>query len=313
MVLLLCGTGKRILLIKTDGTNMTTDTLKYQFKTANIVVKLIAINTIIFLFTTLGSWIFKTTPVDLMSWFVLPVALKSLVVQIWSLLTYSFLHFDFWHIFMNMLMLYWFGQIVLNIFTEKRFLTIYLLGAISGGLLFVSAYHLFPVLDGTLAYLIGASAAVRAIMIFIAAYSPNTEIRIIFFNVKLWHIGVFVVLSDLIQMPNSGNSGGLIAHLGGAIFGYIYAIQLKKGNDIGKGFEKLMDKLVGMFKPKAKSNLKTVHKTKKRPSKTVTRTTSAKKDLNQAQIDAILDKISKSGYESLTKQEKDFLFKAGKD
>ncbi|WP_109852042.1 rhomboid family intramembrane serine protease [Aquimarina sp. AU58] len=292
---------------------MTTNNLSYQFKTANVIIKLIVINVALFLFATLGSWIFKTSPGALMEWFVLPVDPGSLIIQPWSMLTYSFLHFDFWHIFWNMLVLYWFGQYVLNLFTEKRFLTIYVLGAICGGLLFVLAYNLFPVLNNTLAYLIGASAAVRAIMIFIAAYTPNSEVRIFVFNVKLWQIGVFVVLSDLIQIPTSGNAGGLIAHLGGALFGYMYAIQLKKGNDIGAWFEKLMDGLSAMFTPKKKSPLKTVHKSKthkRAPKKTVT---SATKTPNQKQIDAILDKISKSGYDSLTKEEKDFLFKAGKE
>ncbi|MBW1294519.1 rhomboid family protein [Aquimarina litoralis] len=295
------------------------DDLKLKFRTANIVVKLIVINAILFLFARLGAWVIGTQPSALMEWFVLPAKLESLILQVWGLLTYSFLHFDFMHIFWNMFVLYLFGQFVLNLFTEKRFLTIYLVGAISGGLLFVLAYNVIPVLQGQLAYLIGASAAVRAIMIFIAAYIPNTEVRLIFVNVKLWHIGVFVVLMDLIQLsgqsPETGNAGGLIAHLGGALYGYLYAVQLKKGNDIGSGFEKFMDAVVSMFKPKKKSPLKTVHKAKK-PKNTKTKGTNSSskvKNPNQAEIDAILDKISKSGYDSLTKQEKDFLFKAGKD
>ncbi|MBP2832354.1 rhomboid family intramembrane serine protease [Aquimarina sp. U1-2] len=295
---------------------MTSNNLAYQFRTANIVIKLIVVNVILFLLAILASWIFKISPGVLMSWFVLPVDLGDLVIQFWSILTYSFLHFDFWHIFWNMLVLYWFGQYVLNLFTEKRFLTIYLLGAICGGLLFVFSYNVFPVLSGSLAYLIGASAAVRAIMIFIATYTPTAEVRIIFFNVKLWQIGVFVVLSDLIQIPTSGNAGGLIAHMGGAIFGYFYAIQLKKGNDIGTWFEKLMDGFTAMFTPKKKSPLKTVHRSKTYTKSRKTTTATQKrytKTPNQAQIDAILDKISKSGYDSLTKEEKDFLFKAGKE
>ncbi|WP_103866586.1 rhomboid family intramembrane serine protease [Aquimarina sp. I32.4] len=292
---------------------MTTNNLLYQFKTANIVIRLIVINAALFLSATLCSWIFKTSPGILMNWFVLPVDPGSLLFQFWSVLTYSFLHFDFWHIFWNMLVLYWFGPYVLNLFTEKRFLTIYLLGAICGGVLFVAAYNLFPVLNGSLAYLIGASAAVRAIMIFIAAYTPNSEVRIIFFNVKLWHIGVFVVLSDLIQIPTSANAGGLIAHLGGAIFGYMYAVQLKNGKDIGEWFEKLMDRIAALFIFKKKSPLKTVHKSKTYKKTTARTKNSSTKTLNQQQIDAILDKISKSGYDSLTKEEKDFLFKAGKE
>ena len=307
---------------------MASNDLTYKWKTANIMIKLIVINAIVFLVGTLGSWIIKMSTgndffssYDLLKWFVLPSNLGSLILQVWGVITYAFVHFGFWHIFWNMLMLYWFGQYVLNLFTEKRFLTIYLLGGICGGILFVLAYNIFPGLNkGGDSFLLGASAAVLAIVIFIATYTPNAEIRVFFFTVKLWQVGLFMVLMDLIQLPNqhptTGNAGGLIAHIGGAAFGYLYAIQLKKGNDLGAGFEKFMDSISGLFKPKKKSPLKTVHKSKK---STVHSSTSAKskssgvKSEHQAKIDAILDKISKSGYESLTKDEKDFLFKAGKE
>ncbi|WP_167597127.1 rhomboid family protein [Leeuwenhoekiella sp. ZYFB001] len=291
--------------------------LSYQYKTANIVVKLIVINVLVWIGFMLLEWMLNSGSI-FSQWFSLPTDLSRLLIQPWSLLTYAFLHAGFWHIFWNMLILYWFGQIVLNLFTEKRFLTIYLLGALAGGVLFVLAYNLFPVLITSSAYLVGASAAVRAIMIFIAAYTPNTEVRVIFFNVKLWHIGVFVVLTDLIQIPSSGNAGGLLAHVGGAIFGYVYAQQLSKGNDIGLWWERLADSFVNLFKSKPKSakkaNMKTVYKNQASAQKSTYRSGSrVSKNEQQAQIDAILDKISKSGYDSLSKAEKDFLFKAGKD
>lgn len=291
--------------------------LSYQYKTANIVVKLIVINVLVWIGFMLLEWMLNSGSI-FSQWFSLPTDLSRLLIQPWSLLTYAFLHAGFWHIFWNMLILYWFGQIVLNLFTEKRFLTIYLLGALAGGVLFVLAYNLFPVLITSSAYLVGASAAVRAIMIFIAAYTPNTEVRVIFFNVKLWHIGVFVVLTDLIQIPSSGNAGGLLAHVGGAIFGYVYAQQLSKGNDIGLWWERLADGVVNLFKSKPKSakkaNMKTVYKNQASVQKSTYRSGSrVSKNEQQAQIDAILDKISKSGYDSLSKAEKDFLFKAGKD
>ena len=210
-----------------------------------------------------------------------------------------------------MIVLFWFGPFILNLFTAKRFLTIYLLGAIFGGLLYIVAYNLFPVFTDQSGYLLGASAAVRAIMIFIAAYIPNTQIRIFFFNVKLWQVGLFVVLLDLLQIPTSGNAGGLLAHLGGALFGYVYALQLAKGNDIGKWFEALMDKVSNLFKSRSQRPFKKVHRTsqKSRPS----HKNESEKSSHQKKIDGILDKIGKSGYESLTKAEKDFLFKAGKE
>ncbi|MCC4212315.1 rhomboid family intramembrane serine protease [Leeuwenhoekiella parthenopeia] len=294
---------------------MATNDLSYKFKTANIVIRLIVINVVVWLTLMLLEWALNMGPV-LTRWLSLPTDLGRLVIQPWSLLTYAFLHGGFFHIFWNMIILYWFGQIVLNLFTEKRFLTVYLLGALAGGALYVLAYNLFPVLITSTAYLVGASAAVRAIMIFIATYTPNTEVRLIFFNVKLWYIGVFVVLMDLIQLPTSGNAGGLLAHLGGALFGYLYATQLAKGNDIGAWWERLSDTVVGWFKAKPKqpkkAKMKTVYKNESRTNAGYASSRMSKSE-QQKRIDTILDKISKSGYESLSKEDKDFLFKAGKE
>ena len=290
---------------------MAIDNLTYQFKTAGIIVKIIVINLAVFLIVNLGSFLFNSSHYQITQWFVLPESLNEFVLQPWSFITYSFLHFGFWHLFWNMLWLYWFGGFVLNLFSPKRFLTIYLLGAISGGILYVLAYNIFPVFSKSQGYLLGASAAVRAIVIFIAAYAPNTRVRLFVFNIQLWHIGAFVVLMDLIQLPNSPNAGGLLAHLGGALLGYFYAVQLVKGNDIGKWFENGMDWFEGLFQTKAKKPFRKVHRTK---SSTSMRSNLDKdKTMNQKKIDSILDKIGKSGYDSLTKAEKDFLFNAGKE
>ena len=290
---------------------MAANSLFNQFKRTDVLLKIIMINTGIFFIVYLGSFLFQVRAGDLTSWLVLPEDILSLLLQPWSLITYSFMHFNFWHLFWNMIILYWFGAYVLNLFKEKRFLTIYLLGAICGGLLYVLAYNLFPVFNTTNTRLLGASAAVRAIMIFIAAYTPNTQVRLFFFRVKLWQIGVFVVLWDMVQLPVSGNAGGLLAHLGGALFGYIYAIQLTRGNDIGKWFEDMIDWFVSLFKPKQKRPFKKVHRTVQKTRRDISKSTI--KDEQQQKIDAILDKIGKSGYDSLTMEEKDFLFKAGKD
>jgi membrane associated rhomboid family serine protease len=244
-------------------------------------------------------------------WFVLSDDFDTLLFRPWTLITYGFLHFGFLHILFNMLWLYWFGQFVLNLFTGKRLLTVYLLGALFGGLLFVVAYNLFPAFEQSRGFLIGASGAVTAIMVFIATYTPNTEVRIFTFTIKLWHIALFLFLLDLVRIPSSGNAGGLMAHVGGAIFGYIYAIQLAKGHDIGLWFENIMDWVANLFKPRSKKPFKTVHRTKR--NTTATAKPNKDKSAHQKKVDGILDKIGKSGYESLTKAEKDFLFKAGKD
>jgi len=287
-----------------------TNNLLDQYKQLSIVLKIIVINTLIFLIFYLASFFFKLSLSTLVSWFVLPTSFLEIVFQPWSFVTYAFLHAGFWHLFWNMYLLYWFGLYVLNLFTSKRFLTIYLLGAINGGLFYVLAYNLFPVFNNISSNLMGASAAVLAIVIFIATYTPDAMVRIFTFRIKLWQIGLVMVLLDLFQLPSSGNAGGLIAHMGGAIFGYVYAIQLKKGNDIGIWFENLIDTVVNLFKSNKHKHFKQVHKTKQTATKKTKRNPT---NNHQIKIDLILDKIGKSGYDSLTKAEKDFLFKAGKD
>lgn len=290
---------------------MATTNFLNQYKTANILVKLIVINVAVFLAVYLGSFILSTSPQYFSRWFVLSDNFDTLLFRPWTLITYGFLHFGFLHILFNMVWLYWFGQIVLNLFTGKRLLTVYLLGALFGGLLFVIAYNLFPAFAESRGFLIGASGAVTAIMVFIATYTPNTEVRIFTFTIKLWHIALFLFLFDLVRIPTSGNAGGLMAHVGGAIFGYIYAIQLAKGNDISKWFENILDWVANLFKSQKNNPFKKVHRTTHATSKR-SKSKEAKSG-HQKKVDGILDKIGKSGYESLTKEEKDFLFKAGKE
>ncbi|WP_299260987.1 rhomboid family intramembrane serine protease [uncultured Aquimarina sp.] len=293
------------------------DDLKLKFKRFTIVEKLIVINIVVFVsFYLLNTFafLFNASSGFLMDWFVFPKEFGSFLTQPWSIITYAFLHSGLWHIASNMIILYFSGRYFVSYLTGKRVLTVYFLGAIFGALLYMLSYNLFPAFsDIGDSVLLGASASVMAILIATATYIPNMSIRLMFIgSIKFWWIAAFFVIMDLIQIP-ANNSGGHIAHLGGALFGYLYASQLKKGNDIGSWFEKLMDAVISLFKPRKKSPLKTVHKAKKSKNTTRKTTLSATKNPNQAQIDAILDKISKSGYDSLTKQEKDFLFKAGKD
>lgn len=289
--------------------------IKYQYARLSVSEKLIAINVFVFIIMWLITALIGP---NIENWFVLPQDFFDFLVQPWSIVTYSFLHGGFFHILWNMYILHVAGRIMLNLFDGKRFLNVYFLGVILGGLLFLLSYNIFPALMGQQTSLIGASAGVMAVLIFVCTYIPNQEVRVIFFNVKLWQVGIFVVLSDLIQIPMGGNVGGHLAHLGGALLGYIYARQLHKGNDIGEGFSKLMDGIADLFK---KGNVTVGSGRKKAPMKTVYRkrqagtrsNSNSTKNNHQQKIDAILDKISKSGYESLSKAEKDYLFKAGKE
>ena len=293
----------------------------YKLKTATITEKLIVVNLAVFilffLFRTI-AFLFKLPSDFLMEWFVFPKEPGEFLFKPWSIITYAFLHSGIWHILSNMLILYYAGIYFLNYFSAKKLLNFYFLGAIFGALVYMASYNLFPAFQGTgRSYLIGASAAVMSVFIGIATHIPHMRIRLIIIgSIKFWWIAAFFVVLDVVQIPIS-NPGGHLAHLGGAAFGYIYAKQLGKGNNIASGFERMMDWFGSLFsgnKPVRKSNLKTVHRRKSTSGTSSPLTTRQRnKKEEQEKIDAILDKISKSGYDSLTKQEKDYLFNAGKD
>ncbi|MEM1338152.1 MAG: rhomboid family intramembrane serine protease [Bacteroidota bacterium] len=286
--------------------------LNYYFARLNVSEKLIALNAGVFILVGLAAALLGVPADSVLYWFELPNDLFAFLGKPWTLVTYSFFHAGFWHVFWNMIMLYFSGKIFLNLFDSQRFLNVYFLGVILGGLVFLLSYNIFPTLLDTNSALIGASAGVTAVLLFICSYIPNQEVRIIFFNVKLWHVGAFFVLVDLIQIQFGGNIGGRLAHLGGAFLGYFYARQLLNGKDIGEGFSKLWRGIANIFKARSKKPpLKTVYR--KKAAGTSKGGINYDKEARQRKIDAILDKISKSGYESLSKDEKDFLFKAGKE
>lgn len=289
---------------------------------ATMSEKLIAINVIAFVlfffFKTL-AFLFNFESDFVLEWLVFPKEPGEYLFKPWTIITYAFLHGGLWHLLSNMLILYFSGIYFLNYFSPKKMLNFYFLGGIFGALVYMASYNLFPAFQGMgRSYLIGASAAVMSILVGIATHIPHMRVRLILLgSIKLWWIAAFLVIIDIIQIPIS-NPGGHLAHLGGAGFGYLYASQLGKGNNIASGFEKLLDWIGSLFSsspssPK-RSNLKTVHR--RRNTGTTTSGFSShvrNKKEEQEKIDAILDKISKSGYDSLTKQEKDFLFNAGKD
>lgn len=287
--------------------------LRYQFTRLSIAQKLIVVNVGVYIVNAILPFLFGLEGDAFMRWFELPKDLGRFFTQPWSIVTYSFFHGGIWHLFWNMIILYFASRIFLNLFGSRKLINVYFLGVIFGGLIFMLSYNIFPVFSGVRTALIGASAGVTAVLIFVCSYIPNQEVRLFFFNIKLWYLGVFVVLLDLIQIPSSGNAGGHMAHLGGALMGYVYARQLLKGNDIGAWFSSMLDSANEMFKPrrKAKAPMKTVYK--KKGQKGRRDDVDYDRESKQRRIDAILDKISKSGYESLSKEEKDYLFKAGKE
>jgi membrane associated rhomboid family serine protease len=306
-----------MILTKIDGIKMTNrQQLIYKYKTASILEKLIAINVILFVLTFLVKTILFLVGVDanpLIEWLSFPQELSELVFKPWSIITYAFMHAGIWHIIFNMLVLHFGGTHFLTYYSGKRLLNYYIMGAIFGALMYMLSYSLLPAFSSlSQGYMVGASASVMAVFIGITTKVPNTQVRLFVFNLKLWWIAAFFVISDIVQIP-LGNAGGHLSHLGGALVGYLYTTQLDKGNDIGKWIENTISSIERFFasKPKStkstKARMKTVYKNKSYAKTTIN------KSEKQKRIDAILDKISKSGYESLSKEEKDFLFNAGKD
>ena len=282
------------------------DNLKSKFVTFSIAEKIILINTICFVLPMLLNvifFLFNLPSSAYLDWFQLSPKIGTFITKPWTLVTYSFIHSSFFHLLWNMLLLFYAGRLLLNLFPNSLFINIYFLGVISGGLIFIVSYALFPVFAGNYPPMIGASAGVMAVFIFICTYTPNQEIRFFFLNLKLKYLGLAFFFLDVIQIPY-GNAGGHLAHIGGALLGFFYARNLADGRDIGRGFENVWQ---AIFKRK---QLKTVYRA---PQKKSTLNKNGNYGNHQNRIDAILDKINKSGYDSLSKDEKDYLFRAGKD
>ncbi len=292
-------------------TSLTYD-IKDKLKRLNVFEKIIAINVLVFFVGWLIKVIRRIPRQSTLNWFELPKDAFDFILQPWSIITYGFVHYGLFHLLFNMLVLYFVSRTMVNLFPSKQSLNIYVLGIISGGLAFLAVYNVLPAnFSRLVGPLVGASAGVNALLIFICAYMPYREAQFFAVRIKLWHIGVALVAFDVLGLMFGGNQGGRVAHLGGSLLGYLYATQLIKGKDIGKGFGAFMDGVANWFKPK--STLKTVHRKQKKKSFAGHNKSEFNEFNKQKRIDLILDKISKSGYESLTAEEKAFLFKAGKD
>ena len=261
----------------------------------NIVEKIILFNITLYLLPFVLKtvlFLFNIKGLSIVNWFTIDATLSEFILKPWSILTYGFIHGSFSHIFWNMLILYYFGNILKNIFGEKLILNLFLSGIVAGGLTYLISYNLFPVFKGVNSVMIGASAGVMSVLFFLAAYDPQYRIRIIFFDIKILYIALFLFFYDIIQIPLN-NSGGHIAHIGGALWGYYYSVKYNNGSD-------LVNSILSYFKKN----------TNNKPS---LKSKTDNKSFNQDKIDEILDKISDSGYDSLTKSEKEYLFKVGKD
>ena len=278
--------------------------IKQVFKSNNIFTKLIYINLGVFLLVQIAGLIFFLSGQEnnlLVDYLSVPADINALALQPWSIFTYMFLHEGFMHILFNLLWFFWFGRIFLEFLDYKKLLSLYIYGGIFGAIFFIIAYNLFPVFDPIKHYSValGASASVLAIVIAISTYVPNYTINLMFIGaVKIKYIAMFSIILDILSI-SGGNVGGHIAHLGGALFGYLFALQLRTKKRSSNGF-------ANPFKRKKK--VRVTHKNIPKDDQTY----NVNKAKNQVQIDKILEKISKSGYSSLTKEEKEILFSASK-
>jgi membrane associated rhomboid family serine protease len=294
----------------------TGELLKQAFLGKNVLSRLMLINTVVFLivsFINLFTFLFAAgetgsqLPLSILGQYLaLPSSFAALASKPWTIITYMFLQEDFFHILFNLIMLYFGGLLFIEYLGEKRLLWSYLAGGIVGALFFLVAFNVFPAFEPVkgIAVALGASASVLAIIIAVATYVPDYTVQLLFIGrVKLKYLAIIFVVIDLLSIP-SGNPGGHIAHLGGAFWGFLYALMLRNGTDLYRFLN-----FSGFSMPRRKS-FTTENTENKRPYSDDEY--NARKQKTQAKIDEILDKISKSGYSSLTKEEKELLFKTSK-
>lgn len=216
--------------------------------------------------------------------------------RFWTFVSYSFVHASIWHLLLNMIMLFFVSNLFFTFFSSRQFLFVYVAGAIGGSVLYYLCSFFFQMGYG----LVGASAAIMAPLIALATFAPKMEVRLALLGrIKMIYIAGAIIVIDLFQLASS-NVGGHLAHLGGALVGFGYVVLLKKGIDLAKPKKRTA---------KEKSSFKKVYVNKNKNEKIDKERN--KEASAQKQIDVILDKISKSGYESLSKDEKDFLFRQG--
>ena len=288
--------------------------LKSRFHRGDINLQLIYINVGVFVVTTLVSVFLRLFNIGDASWMnfmTLPASIPEFLKQPWSLLSYMFLHADPLHLLFNMLCLYWFGQLFLSFFSARHFRGLYLLGGICGGLFYMLALNVFPYFTPYIyiSTLLGASASVLAIVVATAVREPEYRVNFMFIGtVRLKYVALFMVVTDLLFVT-SGNGGGHIAHLGGALAGWWFAWSLRKGKDVTKWINGVLDGCSGVWsklsskKPKMKVS---------KGGRAADYDYNARKKQQSEEIDRILDKLKKSGYGSLTTEEKKRLFDASK-
>ena len=285
--------------------------LKQLFERGNILTKLIYINVGIWILIRLiivVFTLFQIKGVNFLQYLQMPSSYGLFIYRPWTVLTYMFVHYDVLHILFNMLWLYWFGRIFLQFFTVRQFGGLYVCGGVVGAIFFLIGYNFFPYFRNVVGYsfLMGASASVMAIVFAAAFYRKDYEINLLLIGrIKLIYVALFALVIDLLSVA-SDNAGGHIAHIGGALFGVLFATQLHKGKDLTASVNQLIDKLVNMGK-RRRAKMKVTYK---RPETDADYNMRKRREADT--LDEILDKLKQSGYQSLSSEEKKALFDASK-
>lgn len=275
-------------------------------------MKFIFINVAVFLaIHAVGvvATLFRLESLNPLPFLAVPSQINTLLIRFWTLFTYMFVHVGFMHILFNMLWLYWFGKIFLSYFNDRTLGSLYVIGGFAGALLYIVAFNTIPYyLDLGHGVMIGASASVMAVVMAAAFYRPETSLNLLFFGrVKIIYIALIVFFIDFLSLGSGENPGGHVAHIGGAVIGYLFAMQYKKGKDFTLPISRFLDSIANLFK---KRKVKGVHKVVYKKAES-DYDYNYRKTEQSKKIDAILDKLKQSGYNSLSSEEKRQLFDAG--
>lgn len=283
------------------------DRIKYFISQKTLLSRLMLVNIciwIICLFISVFTWLFNVSDISFVTkLFAVPSDIAVLAEKPWTIFTYMFLQEQFWHLFFNMLMLYYGGKIFLQYFSQKQLLITYIFGGFFGALFFILAFNAFPAFESIkdTAFALGSSASVLSILVAAATYQPDYQLNLFLLGrVKMKWVAIIFVIIDFLSITN-GNSGGHIAHLGGALWGFIYAYMLRKNIDIYLIFKR---------KPRIKVKYKKKDNHQQRPK--TDEQYNAERAMEQEEVDRILEKIAKNGYASLSEKEKEYLFKQSK-
>jgi membrane associated rhomboid family serine protease len=290
------------------------DDIKNSFRSGHMITRLIIINVAIFVVTALiNAFAPSFYQGTLVHWIAVPGDPVSLILKLWTIISYMFVHAGLSHIFWNMLILYWFGRIVGDMIGDKHILPIYISGGLAGAIAYILSYYFLIGVVGT--YMVGASAAIMALVIIAGMINPDKELRLILIGpVKIKFIILAFILMDLIFIGKNSNTGGHIAHIGGMLMGWIYYNQIGRANDIEPRINTVFSWLSGLFRRGSSSGSRSplTVKFKSDKIKTMKDHRSESDSSMQQKVDAILDKINKKGYESLTDIEKETLYQASK-